>query len=129
METTINERIEQIALVLAGNKIKFAEAIGENPTTLNQWIKKNKWSEIDKLEKIIKVYPVVKREWLYFGIGEMKGGNKPYDNQAIISTVSEPCVQCMMKQAVIDEYRNSLAKAIRDLRQAEEDINIRKKAC
>lgn len=66
------ERVRIVARQLAGSETKLAAQVGLPQRKLNGYFnetsQKNLW---DLLPTILKKYPQVRRDWLYFGEGEM----------------------------------------------------------
>jgi hypothetical protein len=70
------QRVKRIALELAGSETKLAEKISLPQRKFNGYLnpisEKNLWQY---LHLILEAYPEVRREWLYFGEGEMLAGS------------------------------------------------------
>jgi hypothetical protein len=66
------QRVKQVAQAIAGSETKLAEKISLPQRKFNGYLnpisEKNLWQY---LHLILEVYPDVRREWLYFGEGEM----------------------------------------------------------
>lgn len=78
---------------------KIAEAVGASPSKFNQWLnvksQKNLW---EHLPVILKLFPNVRREWLWWGEGEMfdadneEPASKPQQDQALSKIASVPVI-------------------------------------
>ncbi len=66
------QRVKLVAKELAGSETKLAAAIGLPQRTLNGYLndksQRNLW---DYLPAILQLFPALRRDWLYFGEGEM----------------------------------------------------------
>lgn len=68
------ERLLKIVSVISGNsQTKFAKSLGMAQTTFFGYLSVSGQSKIrvSFLEQILNTYPQIRREWLYFGEGEM----------------------------------------------------------
>jgi len=74
METTINQRIEQIIEKYAkGNTRQFANSIEVTPTSFANYVgKRQSKPGYDVLKSILETYPKLSSEWLIHGTGEME---------------------------------------------------------
>lgn len=70
------QRVKQVAQEIAGSETKLAEKISLPQRKFNGYLnpisEKNLWQY---LHLILEVYPEIRREWLYFGEGEMLAGS------------------------------------------------------
>lgn len=74
------ERIEKLALVLAGNKTKLAKILGIPQGTFTPYFSLESQEKFLRLlPKILDNFPEVSRDWLYFGEGEMVSIEKKID--------------------------------------------------
>ena len=77
------ERIAKIAREIAGSQVRLAEKISVNPRTFQGYVQANRQDNLwPLLPDILREYPQLSREWLYFDEGEMTngaegGGNVP----------------------------------------------------
>lgn len=77
------ERIAKIAREIAGSQVRLAEKISVNPRTFQGYVQANRQDNLwPLLPDILRAYPQLSREWLYFDEGEMikgadDGGNVP----------------------------------------------------
>jgi len=75
------ERIKIIAKNVAGSETKLAAALGIQQRTFNGYLnpksQKNLW---EYLPKILECFPLISREWLYFGEGDMLKNSLPLHN-------------------------------------------------
>lgn len=66
------QRVKLAAKELAGSETKLAAALGLPQRTLNGYLneksQRNLW---DYLPAILRLFPALRRDWLYFGEGEM----------------------------------------------------------
>lgn len=68
------ERLLQLVSAISGNsQTKFAKSLGMAQTTFLGYLSETGQSKIrvSFLEQILNIYPQIRREWLYFGEGEM----------------------------------------------------------
>ncbi|MGV7004663.1 hypothetical protein [Desulfovibrio sp. QI0442] len=66
------QRVKKIAQDLAGSEVKLGTAMKMNPRTLNGYLKESREHNLwPLLPTILKIFPQVSREWLYFDEGEM----------------------------------------------------------
>lgn len=124
MENAIGQRLMVVASNFKLSQNKFAEAIGQKETTLNQWILNNKWTDVDKLESVLRQFPELSRDWLYAGVGEMIKQRQPYQDMPNLSVVSDGsrCDGCMIKDGIINEYRTQTSGSIASLHKVCEEL-------
>lgn len=68
------ERLLQLVSIISGNsQTKFAKSLGMAQTTFLGYLSETGQSKIrvSFLDQILNTYPQIRREWLYFGEGEM----------------------------------------------------------
>ena len=69
------ERIAKIAREIAGSQVRLAEKISVNPRTFQGYVQANRQDNLwPLLPDILRAYPQLSREWLYFDEGEMING-------------------------------------------------------
>lgn len=70
----LHERVKQVS-GLAGSETKLASRLKIPQTTFNGYLKAARQDNLwPVLPKILELFPHVRREWLYFGEGEMTSG-------------------------------------------------------
>lgn len=89
------ERIQHVVVSLDSSQTKFAESINIHPRTLNGWMniksQNNFWPI---LPKILKTYPRISRQWLYFEEGPMFIGHGiPFDQPVPLQIVQQAIEQ------------------------------------
>jgi len=66
------ERVEEIIKRLAKSRTHLAKQLGIKQTTFNSWFSKARQDNLwPVLFDILKLYPYVSRNWLFFGEGAM----------------------------------------------------------
>lgn len=66
------ERVKILAKIRAKSVSALSEKLGIAQTTFNGYLKESRQSNLwEILPQILKLYPDVNRDWLYFGEGEM----------------------------------------------------------
>lgn len=74
----ISERLKHVADTKCGSETKLAEYLGIPQKKLNYYRNKSPDNLWPLLPKILELFPDVRRDWLYFGEGEMlQGGGIP----------------------------------------------------
>ncbi len=74
----ISERIKDVAEKCSGSETKLAELLGLKQAKLNYYRNKSPDNLWPLLPKILELFPDIRRDWLYFGEGEMvQGGGTP----------------------------------------------------
>lgn len=71
METTINQRIEDVIIYTGLSLTAFAKHIGIAQTSLRDCVKNNSEPKYSTLNKIIIANPIISSEWLLLGTGQM----------------------------------------------------------
>lgn len=69
METTINQRIEDVIIYTGLSLTAFAKHIGIAQTSLRDCVKNNSEPKYSTLNKIIIANPIISSEWLLLGTG------------------------------------------------------------
>ena len=74
----ISERLKHVADTKCGSETKLAEYLGIPQKKLNYYRNKSPDNLWPLLPKILELFPDIRRDWLYFGEGEMlQGGGIP----------------------------------------------------
>lgn len=85
------QRVKLAAKRLAGSETKLAAALGLPQRTLNGYLneksQRNLW---EHLPKILQLYPSIRRDWLYFGEGEMTEETPPQGTKPPLAPVVPP---------------------------------------
>ena len=79
------ERLLQLVSAISGNsQTKFAKSLGMAQTTFLGYLSETGQSKIrvSFLDQILNTYPQIRREWLYFGEGEMLQSDKEVSSSA-----------------------------------------------
>ena len=71
IESTINERFQEMISLLGISNNAFAISIGKTSTTINNIVDGKSKPGYELLEAVFKVYPQVSRDWLLMGEGEV----------------------------------------------------------
>lgn len=70
------ERVKSIARQFSGSDSALAEALGLRQNTFSYYLSAKTQTKLwEHLPKILELHPQVRRDWLYFGEGEMTEGD------------------------------------------------------
>lgn len=89
------QRVKRISKELAGSETKMATLLGIQQRTFNGYLNESRQGNLwDLLPAMLKEYPQVSREWLYFDEGDMYGGGgskppTPHIDTALLQQVIE----------------------------------------
>ena len=75
------ERVSNLAEKKAGSRTKLAKILNIGQVTFNGYFKVERQNNLwPILFKILKIYPEISRDWLFFGEGEMIKSNQPAES-------------------------------------------------
>ena len=100
------KRVDKVAKDIAGSVSKLAKALGVPQTTFNgHIINKRDDKLLPRVDKILAIYPQIRKDWLFFGTGAMLK-DQPHPDQGITDENGNA--------DIIAELRNKLAECERN---------------
>lgn len=85
------ERVRAIAKKFAGSDKALGERLGLRQNTFSYYLSAKTQTKLwELLPKILEIYPLVRRDWLYFGEGEMTEETPPRETVPPLTAVLPP---------------------------------------